>query len=241
MITGLIGPNGAGKTTMFNACSGLLRPTKGRVLLHGQDVTRASPSKRARRGLGRTFQRVQLFESLSVRTNIELARECAIAGANPLRHVVPRRRDTGERRHAAAEAIRLTGIADYVDAPVKDLSTGQRRLVELARVLTGAFDVVLLDEPSSGLDQTETQHFGEILRRVVAERGIGILLVEHDMSLVRQICERIYVLDFGRVLFEGTSEEMVESEIVRDAYLGSESANVDLVQAEAEALAHEAT
>lgn len=159
-----------------------------------------------------------------------------MAGANPLRHVVPRRRDTGEVVQAAAEAIRLTGIADSVDAAVKDLSTGQQRLVELARVLTGAFDIVLLDEPSSGLDQTETQHFGEILRRVVAERGIGILLVEHDMSLVRQICERIYVPDFGRVLFEGTSDEMVESEIVRDAYLGSESTNIDLVQAEAEAL-----
>ena len=238
-ITGLIGPNGAGKTSLFNACSGLLRPTQGRVLLHGQNVTRASPSKRARRGLGRTFQRVQLFESLSVRTNIELARECAIAGANPLRHVVPRHRDSATVEHAAAEAIRLTGIADYVDASVKDLSTGQRRLVELARVLTGSFDVVLLDEPSSGLDQTETQQFGEILRRVVAERGIGILLVEHDMSLVRQICERIYVLDFGRVLFEGTPEEMVESEIVRDAYLGSEIADVDLVAAETDALAHE--
>jgi ABC-type branched-subunit amino acid transport system ATPase component len=109
---------------MFNACSGLLRPTKGRVLLHGQDVTRASPSKRARRGLGRTFQRVQLFESLSVRTNIELARECAIAGANPLRHVVPRRRDAGVVGAAAAEAIRLTGIAEHLDSPVKDLSTG---------------------------------------------------------------------------------------------------------------------
>ena len=240
MITGLIGPNGAGKTTTFNACSGLLRPTKGRVLFRDQDVTRASPSKRARRGLGRTFQRVQLFESLSVRTNIELARECAIAGANPLRHVVPRRRDRGEVGNAAAEAIRITGIAEYVDSPVKDLSTGQRRLVELARVLTGAFDVVLLDEPSSGLDQAETQQFGAILRRVVAERGIGILLVEHDMSLVRQICEHIYVLDFGRVLFEGSPDEMVESEIVRDAYLGSEGLP-EMVAAEAEVLTRDGT
>ena len=101
-------------------------------------------------------------------------------------------------------------------------------------MLTGEFDVVLLDEPSSGLDQAETQRFGGILRRVVAERGIGILLVEHDMTLVREICEHIYVLDFGRVLFHGTPEEMVDSEIVRDAYLGSD---VDLVDREAELLA----
>ena len=124
---------------------------------------------------------------------------------------------------------------------MKDLSTGQRRLVELARVLTGAFDVVLLDEPSSGLDQSETEHFGEILQRVVAERGIGILLVEHDMSLVRRICERVYVLDFGRVLFEGTSQEMVESEIVREAYLGAEGGVPEILAAEAEVLAREGT
>jgi ABC-type branched-subunit amino acid transport system ATPase component len=223
VITGLVGPNGAGKTTTFNACTGLLRPTKGRVILHGHDVTRSSPARRARLGLGRTFQRVQLFESLSVRTNIELARECHIAGANPLRHVLPRRRDTTTVERAASEAIALTGISGYLDAAVSDLSTGQRRLVELTRVLAGQFDVVLLDEPSSGLDQAETSDFGDILRRVVAERGIGVLLVEHDMALVRQICDRIYVLDFGRMLFEGTPDEMVGSEVVRDAYLGSES------------------
>ena len=105
---------------------------------------------------------------------------------------------------------------------MKDLSTGQRRLVELARVLSGPFDMLLLDEPSSGLDQAETQQFGEILRRVVAERGIGILLVEHDMSLVQQVCERVYVLDFGRLLFEGTADEMITSDVVRAAYLGTE-------------------
>ena len=123
---------------------------------------------------------------------------------------------------------------------MKDLSTGQRRLVELARVLTGAFDIVLLDEPSSGLDQSETQRFGQILQRVVDERGIGILLVEHDMALVRQICDRVYVLDFGRVLFEGTSTEMVDSEIVRDAYLGSEGLP-EMMAAEAAVLTSDST
>lgn len=222
VITGLIGPNGAGKTTTFNACSGLLKPTSGRIRLHDEDITRSSSAARARRGLGRTFQRVQLFESLSVRTNIELARECAVAGGNPLRQVVPRRHDSRLVRDATLEAIQLTGIGDLVDSPVKSLSTGQRRLVELARVLTGPFDMILLDEPSSGLDQAETEQFGTILRHVVAVRGLGILLVEHDMSLVQQVCDRVYVLDFGRMLFEGTANEMIGSDVVRAAYLGSE-------------------
>jgi len=221
-ITGLIGPNGAGKTTTFNVCSGLLKPTSGRIRLHDHDVTRSSSAARARRGLGRTFQRVQLFESLSVRTNIELARECAIAGGNPVRQIIPRRHDARAVRAATDEAIELTGIGAYVDAPVKSLSTGQRRLVELARVLTGPFDMILLDEPSSGLDQGETEQFGQILRHVVTVRGTGILLVEHDMSLVQQVCDRVYVLDFGRMLFEGTAQEMVASDVVRTAYLGSE-------------------
>lgn len=229
-ITGLIGPNGAGKTTTFNVCSGLLKPTSGRVRLHDHDVTRSSPAARARRGLGRTFQRVQLFESLSVRTNIELARECAIAGGNPVRQIIPRRHDAEAVREATREAIELTGVGPYVDAPVKSLSTGQRRLVELARVLTGPFDMILLDEPSSGLDHAETEQFGTILRHVVDVRGLGILLVEHDMSLVQQVCDRVYVLDFGRMLFEGTAAEMISSEVVRAAYLGS-----DAVEAAADA------
>ena len=219
-ITGLVGPNGAGKTSIFNACSGLVRPTLGRIVLHDVDVTRASRSQRARLGLGRTFQRVQLFESLDVQTNVRLARECALAGSDPLRQVIGRRGDAGEIDRAAAAAIDLTGIAPYIDSPVERLSTGQRRLVELARVLAGPFDTILLDEPSSGLDQTETEHFGEILRRAVAERGLGILLVEHDMALVQQTCAQVYVLDFGCVVFEGTAQEMLAAEVVRAAYLG---------------------
>jgi ABC-type branched-subunit amino acid transport system ATPase component len=219
-ITGLVGPNGAGKTSIFNACSGLVRPTLGRIVLHDVDVTRASRSQRARLGLGRTFQRVQLFESLDVQTNVRLARECALAGSDPLRQVIGRRGDAGEIDRAAAAAIDLTGIAPYIESPVERLSTGQRRLVELARVLAGPFDTILLDEPSSGLDQTETEHFGEILRRSVAERGLGILLVEHDMALVQQTCAQVYVLDFGCVVFEGTAQEMLAAEVVRAAYLG---------------------
>jgi ABC-type branched-subunit amino acid transport system ATPase component/ABC-type branched-subunit amino acid transport system permease subunit len=222
VITGLIGPNGAGKTTTFNACSGLLRPTSGRISLLGHDVSELSPAARARRGLGRTFQRVQLFESLSVRTNIELARECSIAGANPYRQFFRSAHETETIAESARSAISLVGVEPFLDIPIKDLSTGQRRYVELARVLAGPFDLIMLDEPSSGLDQNETERLGEILVSVVRERGIGLLLVEHDMSLVRQVCSHVYVLDFGNLIFEGSPEQMTSSEIVRAAYLGVE-------------------
>jgi ABC-type branched-subunit amino acid transport system ATPase component/branched-subunit amino acid ABC-type transport system permease component len=220
MITGLVGPNGAGKTSIFNVCSGLVKPSAGRITLHGTDVTHASPSQRARLGLGRTFQRVQLFESLDVRSNITLARESALAGSNPLRQVVGRRGDAREIDRAVAAAIELTGVGAYLDKPVDHLSTGQRRLVELARVLAGPFDTVLLDEPSSGLDPAETEHFGEILSRAVAERGLGVLLVEHDMALVQQTCAHVYVLDYGSMIFEGTAQQMLTADSVRAAYLG---------------------
>jgi ABC-type branched-subunit amino acid transport system ATPase component len=127
-------------------------------------------------------------------------------------------------RQAVLEAVELTGLENLAAFKVSDLSTGQRRLVELARVLAGPFSLLLLDEPSSGLDQAETEQFGRILTRVVAERNTGILLVEHDMSLVRQVCDRVVVLDFGQQIFEGTPAEMASSEIVRAAYLGADAA-----------------
>jgi ABC-type branched-subunit amino acid transport system ATPase component len=220
-ITGLIGPNGAGKTTTFNAVCGLLRPRSGRVQLHGHDVSRLGPAPRARLGLGRTFQRAELFESITVRENIELGRECAMAGANPLSQLVPRHPDHREIERARAEAVEMTGIGALLDRPVSELSTGQRRLVELTRVLAGPFDIILLDEPSSGLDRGETEAFGAVLRDAVAARGIGMLIVEHDMALVQQTCDHVWVLDFGRLIFDGTPREMLEDPAVHAAYLGA--------------------
>jgi ABC-type branched-subunit amino acid transport system ATPase component len=124
---------------------------------------------------------------------------------------------------ATDEALELAGITALADTQAALLTTGQRRLVELARVLAGTFTMVMLDEPSAGLDSEETGRFGEMLHHVVAERGIGILLVEHDMSLVRHVCSDIYVLDFGRLIFNGTPDEMISSDLVRAAYLGSDS------------------
>jgi ABC-type branched-subunit amino acid transport system ATPase component/ABC-type branched-subunit amino acid transport system permease subunit len=221
-VTGVIGPNGAGKTTLFNVCSGLQPPSSGDIYFDGRSINRLSSAARARMGLGRTFQHIELFDSLTVRQNVELGREGAYAGFNPLGHIVGRRRQRALIRNAADEALDLCGLLHLANATAGVLSTGQRRLLELARCLAGPFRVLLLDEPSSGLDHTETEVFGEILRRVVRERGIGVLLVEHDMALVTAICEYIYVLDFGRLVFEGTVSEVVASSIVRSAYLGDE-------------------
>jgi ABC-type branched-subunit amino acid transport system ATPase component/branched-subunit amino acid ABC-type transport system permease component len=219
-ITGLIGPNGAGKTTTFNVCSGLVRPAGGRVLLDGNDVTRRGPSSRARSGLGRTFQRTELFDSLTVRENVAVGAEGALAGGNPLTHLAARPGEGRSVKTRTDRALELCGLAELAGARVMTLSTGQRRLVELARCLAGPFRILLLDEPSSGLDRAETERFGTILKRVVSERGVGILLVEHDMSLVLDVCAQIYVLDFGELIFEGTPAETMSSPIVQAAYLG---------------------
>ena len=221
-ITGLIGPNGAGKTTLFNVASGLLRPAVGTPRLHGADISALDPAARARRGLGRTFQKMELFDSLTTIQNVSLGREAGQAGRRPWRHVAETRRDRNRRRAATEQAMALAGIADLADRPVASLSTGQRRLAELARCLAGEFDVLLLDEPSSGLDRAETARFGAVLTRVVAERGVGILLVEHDMALVMNICDYVHVLDFGTKIFEGTTADVSSADTVRAAYLGAE-------------------
>lgn len=224
-VTGLVGPNGAGKTTTFNVCSGLLKPSEGRVVLHGRDVSPLGPAGRSRLGLGRSFQRVELFSSLTVRENVALGREASLAGANPVRQLVSSAAQRAAVDTAVEDAIGLTGIGPLADLQAGLLPVGQRRMVELARVLAGPFDLLLLDEPSSGLDGAETRRFGEILLGAVAERGLGVLLVEHDMGLVRQVCTNIYVLDFGQLVFEGSPAEMLASEVVRSAYLGEEAAS----------------
>ena len=219
-MTGLIGPNGAGKTTTFNACTGLNKPSQGSVVIGGQSAARRGTPARARLGLGRTFQKMELFDTLTVRENVEAGAEGSLAGANPFTQMFTL---PGQRRHVqgrAQRAMELCELAEIANTPAVSLSTGQRRLVELARCLAGPFGLLLLDEPSSGLDRAETARFGEILKKVVADRGVGILLVEHDMSLVLDICEHVYVLDFGELIFQGSAAEIVASPIVKAAYLG---------------------
>jgi ABC-type branched-subunit amino acid transport system ATPase component len=219
-LTGLIGPNGAGKTTLFNACTGLTHAASGKVHLDGHDLVGRSPAQRARLGLGRTFQRMQLCDALSVAENVAMGREAALAGARVLGQLHARRAERVEVAEATATAMELCGLLPQASRPAGTLSTGQRRLVELARALAGPFTTLLLDEPSSGLDVAETARFGEILHHVMATRSVGIVLVEHDMELVMNVCEQVYVLDFGKVIFEGTADETRGSDVVRAAYLG---------------------
>ena len=224
-ITGLIGPNGAGKSTTFNACCGLAPIESGRVLFAGTDITRASTPARARLGLGRTFQKMEIYDSLTVAENVALGRAARLAGASPLRLALATRAERAETAEIADWAMRTCGITTLAGRGAGDLSTGQRRLVELARALAGRFTLLLLDEASSGLDKGETVLVGEILRTAVAEEGLGILIVEHDMDLVMDVCEYLYVLDFGRLIFDGTPTEVRASEAVRRAYLGQAAAS----------------
>jgi len=222
-VTGLIGPNGAGKTTTFNMICGVLAPTAGRVLLDGQDVSRLGTHKRARRGIGRTFQRLEVFSSMSVRDNILVGGEIREGWA---------RTTPAGRQLLAPEGAELSlgdevdlliermGLGDVADLLVGELPTGQARLVELARALAIRPRVLLLDEPASGLDDSETEAFGDLLVEL-AGAGLAILLVEHDVPLVMRVCDHIHVLDFGRIIARGTPAEIQSNQGVLDAYLGA--------------------
>jgi ABC-type branched-subunit amino acid transport system ATPase component len=221
-ITGLIGPNGAGKSTTFDSCSGFTKPTAGSISFAGVDLTSAAPVRRAHVGIGRTFQRIELFDSLTVRTNVAMGREAAFAGRSPIRQLWTRRSERAEIDRVTDEALDLCGLQPIAAERAGALSTGQRRLVEFARALCGGHRLLLLDEPSSGLDPHESREFGRLLRSAVERWGAGILVVEHDMGLIAAVCDYVYVLDFGKLIFEGTAADVLRSDVVRVAYLGTE-------------------
>jgi ABC-type branched-subunit amino acid transport system ATPase component len=208
---------------MFNVCCGFQRADEGRVALGGEDVTKSSPEHRARMGLGRTFQRMELFWSMTVRENIELAAESLHVRDDPLTQlglVGGGRRVSATATEEAEELMEFVGVDHVADRLASEISTGQGRLVELARALARGPRILLLDEPSSGLDPRESAAFGELLTQLVAERGCAVLMVEHDMSLVLNICDWIHVLDFGKPLTEGLPADIRASAAVREAYLG---------------------
>ena len=206
-ITGLIGPNGAGKTTLFNVISGMQDPTAGMVSVNGVDISHESPHRRAKRGLARTFQRLELFASLTVRDNVRVAAE--LASLTNIDSTVDR-------------LLEKVGVSHLADKTAGELPTGSARLVEIARALATGPQLLLLDEPASGLDESESDRLGTLLRELT-EDGLGVLLVEHDMSLVMRVCDSIYVLDLGMIIAHGTPEYIQHDPQVLQAYLGAPS------------------
>jgi branched-chain amino acid transport system ATP-binding protein len=211
-VTGLIGPNGAGKTTSFNVITGLQQATSGEIWFEGHDISRARVDRRARMGMGRTFQRLEAFGSMTVRENIAVAREI-LAG--------PRAWLRNRHDPVVDDLVEQIGLSPYVDVRADLLPTGVARLLELARALAIEPRLLLLDEPSSGLDESETAAFGALLAEL-AGQGMAILMVEHDMDLVFDACHWIHVLEFGRIIASGTAAQIRNDPVVQAAYLGNE-------------------
>ena len=206
-VVGLIGPNGAGKSTLVNLLTGFDRPDEGTVELGGRNVTRWSPDRRGRAGLTRTFQHSHAFRGLSVRENVEVA--ALGVGASP--------RDAQER---AASVLASLGLAGYAGAPAASLAHGDERRLGVARALATEPRFVLMDEPAAGLPEAEVPAFAAVVQSVRDEHGAGVLLIDHNMALVMEVCDRIYVLDQGRMLAGGTPDEIRANLDVAAAYLG---------------------
>jgi branched-chain amino acid transport system ATP-binding protein len=222
-ICGLIGANGAGKTTLFDVISGVRRPDRGLVRLAGTDATAWPAHRRARAGLRRTFQRVQLFGWLTVEENLLVATEWRGGGGGVLGDLaaVPgRRRREAERRERAEAVLERCGLMELRHEPAARLPIGQARLVELGRALVDRPSLLLLDEPASGLDATEAARFGSVVRALRDDEGTSVLLVEHDVGFVMEHCDRVVVLHLGRVLAQGPPEQIRDDPAVREAYLG---------------------
>jgi branched-chain amino acid transport system ATP-binding protein len=244
-VTGLIGPNGAGKTTLFNVISGLQVPDRGSVHLFDVDVTTMKPHRRARLGLARTFQRLEIFGTLSASENVQVGLESSVKWWEwqRLRRALPGQRRgatdaepptganpaagtddllTATRCDRLLEGVGLAGLGDEQSAT---MSTGLARMVELARALAIGPNLLLLDEPGSGLDESESKALGDLLAKLAAD-GMAVLLVEHDMELVMRICDHIYVLDFGDIIASGSPDAIRTDAMVQAAYLGEVSPEV---------------
>lgn len=217
-LVGLIGPNGAGKTTFIDAITGFTAISSGSVTFDGHDLAEVTPDQRARLGLTRTFQSLELFEDLTVRENLLVAAERP-AWWSFLLDLVTLRRPTAQWQAQVDDALAALGLGDIGEVLPSDLSHGQRKLVGVARALAAKPKLLLLDEPAAGLDTTESQLLGAHLRDFL-KNGTSIFLIDHDMGLVLNVCDYIYVLDFGRIIAEGTPAQIRTDPAVVAAYLG---------------------
>ena len=221
-IVGILGPNGAGKTTLFNTISGFLKPEHGRILFFEDEINHLLPYERVAAGIGRTFQHVRLFRNLTVYENLLVAQHRHLSsGAFAAMFRLPGwRRDEKDAERRVEEILDLVNLRPWKDSHPSQLSYGTTRFLELAAVLSLQPRVLLLDEPASGIQQKEVEALGPMLTRIRDERGCSILLIEHDMGLLLNTSERIYALDFGKVIAEGTPDEVVQDEKVLESYLG---------------------
>jgi branched-chain amino acid transport system ATP-binding protein len=219
-IVGLIGPNGAGKTTFFNCLLGIVKLDAGTVSFDGRDLARVPTYRRARLGIGRTFQRIELFSGMTPREHFLVAERVRNGRGALWKDILFLGRPSADENARATAMLELLGIAAVADRPVESLSLGVGRLVEIGRALMTGPKLVLLDEPSSGLDRQETEALTVKLRAVQKEQGIAILLVEHDVDFVRSLVQRVFVLDFGTLIASGPTAEVFADDAVRRAYLG---------------------
>jgi branched-chain amino acid transport system ATP-binding protein len=221
-LVGLIGPNGAGKTTVFNLLSGVLKPTGGRIYFNNRDITRLRPDQNTALGIARTFQNIRLFKELSVLDNIKVAFHMRLGRDlwKTLFHTSQYRQAEIEMRQRSYEIMELFGLVSVKNLPAKNLPYGIQRRVEIARAMATLPKLLLLDEPSAGLNPNETEELVKILQNIHRENDLTIFLVEHDMKLIMAVCQKIQVLDRGRMLAMGAPDDVRHDLRVIEAYLG---------------------
>lgn len=223
-FVGLIGPNGAGKTTFIDAITGYVPTSAGNAVFNGENIGELKPHERAQRGLVRTFQSLELFEDLSVKDNLLVAGYDTRWYSFLLDMIYMPRKDQ-KVEEQIEWALDIMGLNDVADAMPSDLSHGRRKLVGVARALAASPKLILLDEPAAGLDTAESQILGGHLREFL-DHDMSVFLIDHDMGLVLSVCDYIYVLDFGKIIAEGTPQEIRESDTVKKAYLGEEAGEI---------------
>ena len=225
-VISLIGPNGAGKTTFFNVLTGLYAPTEGAVFLQGTDITGVKPHKRAAMGLARTFQNIRLFSLMTAEENVMVAMHPHLKAGilSTVLRAPGQRREEREARDTARELLAYVGIAKAEGELARNLSYGDQRRLEIARAMALRPKVLLLDEPTAGMNPQESAQFNEFVYRVRDDKGLSVLLIEHDMSVIMKISERITVLDRGNMIAEGTPDDIRNNQEVIEAYLGKTGA-----------------
>lgn len=222
-IYGLIGPNGAGKTTMFNCITNLVEPTSGEIFFNGEKITGLKPYKITEKGICRTYQNIRLFPKLTALQNVMVGGHSRVNSGvfRSVLRVKSQKKEEQRLKEKAEELLALVGLEQWKDQFAENLAYGQQRRLEIARALASNPTLLLLDEPAAGMNETETESLFELIK-TIQSMGVTVLIIEHDMSLVMRLCDRITVLNFGEKLAEGKPEEIQNNETVIEAYLGKE-------------------